>query len=52
VFCTGSIAWSSSLPCNDFDNNVSRITKNVVDACLKDGPLPGWAWIADEKQWR
>jgi N,N-dimethylformamidase len=52
VFCTGSIAWSSALPSNDFDNNVSRITKNVVDACLKDGPLPGWAWIADEKQWR
>ena len=52
VFSTGSIAWGSALPHNNYDNNVSRITRNVVDAFLKDGPLPGWGWIADEKQWR
>lgn len=41
VFSASSIAWSSALPCNKFDNNVSRVMKNVVDAFMKDGPLPG-----------
>ncbi len=32
VFSVGSITWSASLPVNDFDNNVSRITENVLRA--------------------
>ncbi len=30
VFSTGSIAWAGSLAHNDYDNNVSRITENVL----------------------
>ena len=30
VFSTGSIGWSSSLAHNKYDNNVSRITLNVL----------------------
>ena len=30
VFSTGSIAWCGSLSWNDYDNNVSRITGNVL----------------------
>jgi N,N-dimethylformamidase len=30
VFSTGSIAWAGSLSHNDFDNNVSRMTENVL----------------------
>ena len=30
VFSTGSIAWSSALNWNDFDNNVAHITRNVI----------------------
>ena len=41
VFSTGSIAWGSALPCGNFSNSVSRLTKNVVDAFLRPGPLPG-----------
>jgi N,N-dimethylformamidase len=41
VFATGSIAWGSALPPRNYDNPVSRLTKNVVDAFLKEGPLPG-----------
>lgn len=41
VFSASSIAWGSALPCHGFDNSVSRIMKNVVDAFLKPGPLPG-----------
>lgn len=41
VFAPSSIAWGSALPWNGFDNNVSRITKNVLDAFIQDGPLPG-----------
>lgn len=49
---TGSIAFGQSLPFNNFDNNVSTFLKNVVDAFSKPGKLPGWAWTAEEKQWR
>jgi N,N-dimethylformamidase len=52
VFAPSSIAWGQALPCNDCDNNVSRVMKNVVDAFLKDGPLPGAEWIAEEKHWQ
>lgn len=41
VFSTGSIAWGSALPIGKFQNPVSRLTKNVVDAFLSPGPLPG-----------
>jgi N,N-dimethylformamidase len=41
VFSTGSIAWGSALPCGNFDNSISRLTKNVVDAFLTEGALPG-----------
>jgi N,N-dimethylformamidase len=41
VFSASSIAWGSALPCNGFDNAVSRVMKNVVDAFLKPGQLPG-----------
>jgi N,N-dimethylformamidase len=41
VFSTGSIAWGSALPCDNFQNSVSRLTKNIVDAFLTPGPLPG-----------
>jgi N,N-dimethylformamidase len=52
VLSTGSIAFGQALPCNNFDNNVSRLLKNVVDAFAKPGPLPGSQWTAEEKQWR
>ena len=34
VFSTGSITWCGSLPSNDFENNVSRVTRNVLDRFL------------------
>jgi len=40
VFSTSSIAWCGSLSHNDYDNNVSRIMKNVVDRFVGDAPLP------------
>lgn len=52
VFSTGSIAFGQSLPCHGFDNNVSRLLANVVNGFTRRGPLPGWAWTAEEKQWR
>ena len=30
VFSTGSISWCGSLSYNNYDNNVSRITENVL----------------------
>jgi N,N-dimethylformamidase len=30
VFSVGSINWSGSLPHNGFDNNVARVTGNVL----------------------
>ena len=52
VFSPASIAFGQALPCNDFDNNISRLLKNVVDAFSTEGPLPGARWTAEEKQWR
>ena len=52
VFAPSSIAWGQALPCRGFDNNVSRVMKNVLDAFVKPGPLPGSAFVADEKLWR
>jgi len=52
VFATGSIAWMSALPCFGFNNGVSTITANVLDAFVKQGSLPGGAWVEEEKSWR
>lgn len=52
VFSTGSIAFSQSLPYNNFDNNVSKLLDNVVSAFGREGRLPGCLWTAEEKQWR
>ncbi|MYB43358.1 MAG: LamG domain-containing protein [Acidimicrobiia bacterium] len=40
VFTTGSIAWSACLSHNDYDNNVSLITANVLRKFASDDPLP------------
>jgi len=34
VFSTGSITFCGSLPHNNFDNNVSRLMKNIFDRFL------------------
>lgn len=39
VFSVGSIAWGGSLPHNGYDNNVSRISANVVRRFLDDKPF-------------
>ncbi len=36
VFSTGSIAWCGSLSYNNYDNNVSRVTDNVLRQFVKD----------------
>jgi len=40
VFAVGSIAWSQALPCFDGDNNVARVTRNVLDRFLTADKLP------------
>jgi N,N-dimethylformamidase len=40
VFSCSSIAFGQSLPVNNFDNNVSKLLANVVNAFVKVGPLP------------
>jgi len=40
VFSTSSIGWCGSLSHNDYENNVSRITENVLDAFLERETLP------------
>jgi N,N-dimethylformamidase len=40
VFSTGSIAWCSALSYNGYENNVSRITANVLTAFAREGKLP------------
>ncbi|MGR8918271.1 MAG: N,N-dimethylformamidase beta subunit family domain-containing protein [Gammaproteobacteria bacterium] len=39
VFSTSSIAWPGSLSHNDYRNNVSRITRNVLDRFVSNKPL-------------
>jgi len=39
VFSTGSIAWCGSLSHNGCDNNVSRLTANVIRRFLDEAPL-------------
>ena len=43
VFSTGSIAWAASLPVDDYDNNVARLTRNVLRRFVDSEPfqLPG-----------
>ncbi|MFT5134543.1 MAG: N,N-dimethylformamidase [Gammaproteobacteria bacterium] len=40
VFSTGSIAWSGALSNNNYRNNVSAITANVLRNFSTSGPLP------------
>ena len=39
VFSTGSISWPASLPWNNYDNNVSRITDSVLKRFLDETPF-------------
>ncbi|MFN3937046.1 MAG: N,N-dimethylformamidase beta subunit family domain-containing protein [Gemmobacter sp.] len=48
----GSIAWSMALPVNGGRNTAARFMKNVLDALQRPGPLPGGAWVGEEKLWR
>lgn len=52
VFAAGSIAWSQALPCHGGDNTVGRVMRNLLDAFTRDGPLPGSAFVGEEKHWR
>lgn len=40
VWSTSSIAYCGSLSHNGYDNNVSRLTKNVLDRFASGGPAP------------
>jgi N,N-dimethylformamidase len=40
LFATSSIAWCGSLSHNRYDNNVSRITLNVLRRFLDPSPFP------------
>ena len=40
VFSVGSMCWCASLSHNGYDNNVSRITENVLDAFSNSIDLP------------
>ncbi len=51
-FAAGSIAWSQALPCKGGENNVAKVMKNVLNAFLKEGDLPGAQYTGDEKLWR
>jgi N,N-dimethylformamidase len=39
VFSVGSIAWGASLPHNGYDNNVARISANVIERFLQETPF-------------
>ncbi|HEY9576700.1 MAG TPA: N,N-dimethylformamidase beta subunit family domain-containing protein, partial [Pseudobacillus sp.] len=41
VFSTSSISYCGSLSHNNYDNNVSKLTENVLKRFLSDQPLPG-----------
>jgi N,N-dimethylformamidase len=49
VFSTGSISWCSALSHNAYDNNVSRITRNVLSAFAQEGRLPSAGVAADDR---
>lgn len=39
VFSTGSIAYGSALPVNDYDNNISTLTANVLRRFMDETPF-------------
>jgi N,N-dimethylformamidase len=39
VWSTGSIAWAGSLAHNNYQNNVSRMTKNVLKRFVNPKPF-------------
>jgi N,N-dimethylformamidase len=39
VWASSSIAWAGSLSHNKYQNNVSRITKNVLDRFIDPTPF-------------
>lgn len=39
VFSVSSIAWGASLPHNGYDNNVSRLSENVIRRFLEEEPF-------------
>jgi N,N-dimethylformamidase len=49
---TGSIGFGQALPAMNFENNISKLLGDAVDAFIKPGALPGSLWIAEEKQWK
>jgi len=52
VFAAGSIAWSQALPCKGGENNVATIMRNLLNAFIRDDPLPGSSYTGEEKAWR
>lgn len=40
VFSVGSISWCTSLPIGGYDNDVSRITRNVLERFRDPAPFP------------
>ena len=40
VFSTGSISWCGSLSHNRYENNVSRLTGNVLTRFVHDDAIP------------
>lgn len=52
VFAAGSISWSQALPCKGGENNVGTVMRNVLNAFVSDGELPGAAYTGEEKHWR
>jgi N,N-dimethylformamidase len=40
MFSSSSIAWCGSLLENDCENNVSRMTENVLRRFMDEAPLP------------
>ena len=40
LFAPGSLAWCGSLSHDDYNNNVSKLTENVLRGFLKPGALP------------
>ena len=40
TWCPASITWCGSLSHNDYENNVSKITENVLRGFLNEGQLP------------
>lgn len=50
VFSVSSIAWCGSLSHNNYDNNVSRITDNVLKQFISEEPLPLTSLTTDGEQ--